>query len=368
MLVHFFVNGTQESAAGERAVRIAARLGELETQFVFRNGSRNESLRTMIERARHDRPDVIYCMDFAAAPVLAACVARRCKVIIDTGDAPSDFLQLIGASLRSRCAAKAFERAGYWRADAFVVRGAHHETLLRQNGVSVPVYVIPDGVDRTVMYPRDVAPLRAALGTADCFTIGVQGNFTWYPKLGGGMGWDVVRAVAAAEQRDWRIVLIGDGPGVEALQSLAAQLHIEDQLIAAGRMPLDQLAEHLNGVDVTVLTQTNDPSSWVRTTGKLPCYLACGKPVLASRVGTAADLLPESMLADYNGNWDSLYPLRLADRLLSWSEPGRSEFARGAMCALAEPFDYDVIAGAAAQVVLDVWRGIAASDLQAKAA
>jgi hypothetical protein len=51
-------------------------------------------------------------------------------------------------------------------------------------------------------------------------------------------------------------------------------------------------------MDICLSTQTNDVVGWVRTTGKLPLYLAAGRYVLASRVGEAARVLPEEMLVD----------------------------------------------------------------------
>jgi glycosyltransferase involved in cell wall biosynthesis len=66
-------------------------------------------------------------------------------------------------------------------------------------------------------------------------------------------------------------------------------------------------------MDVAVSTQTNDLVGAVRTTGKLPLYLACGCPVLASDVGEAKRLLgPLGWTIPYNGVVDSRYPQRLA--------------------------------------------------------
>ena len=102
MLVHFFVNGSTDSAAGERASRIAdaiALRGAGKSEIIVRDRSRTHSIYAMVESSLRQRPDVIYCMDLAAAPVISSCFASRsCRVIIDTGDAPSDFLSTVGAS------------------------------------------------------------------------------------------------------------------------------------------------------------------------------------------------------------------------------------------------------------------------------
>ena len=69
----------------------------------------------------------------------------------------------------------------------------------------------------------------------------------------------------------------------------------------AGQVPYAELPGWLHRMDICLSTQTNDVVGWVRTTGKLPLYLAAGRFVLASRVGEAARVLPEEMLVDGEG-------------------------------------------------------------------
>ena len=202
------------------------------------------------------------------------------------------------------------ETYAYRSADAFVVRGTHHPQFLREQGCSKDVHVVPDGVDLDAFRLVDGDGLREQLGLTDAFTIGVQGHFTWYPRLGGGLGWELLHAIALRPDLPLHAVLIGDGPGIDELRRLARELGISDRLHVIGRVPYRSLAAYLAICDVCLLTQTNDPASWVRTTGKLPVYLAAGRYLLATRVGTAVDVLPDEMLLDYHGSWDLSYPAR----------------------------------------------------------
>ena len=68
----------------------------------------------------------------------------------------------------------------------------------------------------------------------------------------------------------------------------------------AGRRPLTELPALLAACDICLSTQTNDVPGNVRTTGKLPLYLACGRYILASNVGEAARVLPPEMLVPYD--------------------------------------------------------------------
>jgi hypothetical protein len=83
----------------------------------------------------------------------------------------------------------------------------------------------------------------------------------------------------------------------------------------------------------------------VRTTGKLPLYLACGKYILASRVGEAARVLPEEMLVPYEGTVDRTYPTRLATRIRALDgERGRLAAGLQGVAIAGRHFDYDMLA------------------------
>src|SRR5262249_30263342 len=82
-----------------------------------------------------------------------------------------------------------------------------------------------------------------------------------------------------------------------------------------GRIPYFDLSRYLNLIDICLSTQTNDVAGQARTTGKLPLYLACGRYVLASRVGEASLLLSDDMLIEYEGTKDAAYPRKLAQRV-----------------------------------------------------
>jgi glycosyltransferase involved in cell wall biosynthesis len=355
--VIFLANGALGSAAETRASRIARELKCASSAVLHRSGSRVRDLARQVQTVSRARPNVTYAMDLALVPVLAGAAAKRSgRFIVDTGDAPADFFDLVGAPLHIRKAARLLERVGYGSADLIIVRGRHHEQALRKAGHE-NVLTIPDGVDLDVFRPSEDPELRQRLGLSEAFTVGIQGHFTWYPSLGGGLGWDLVHAIAARRDLPIHAVLIGDGPGLEELRTLARSLGVADRLHVIGRVPYVELARYLSLCDVCLLTQTNDASSWVRTTGKLPCYLATGRYILASRVGTASDLLPEEMLLEYIGHWDASYPERLAERLAHVLEdPARREKGL-ALRPLAAPFDYTVVSRQAAAAVEGVLGG-----------
>jgi len=353
--VAFIANGPVGGAAGERGDRIARALGPRarSTQW-FRTGGRIGSAIRIARGVREQRPDVTYLVDIAAAPLAAWLIAGAPgKLIVDTGDAPRDFIRLVSKNPVKRVAASLLERVGYGRADRIVVRGSFHKKDLEGRGFT-DVQVIPDGVDLELFQPLDAPEIRHGLGLDGVFVVGIQGNFTWYPALGGGLGWEAVTALKYLQDLLVHVVLIGEGPGIPELRSLASHQGDSERLHTIGRVSLESLPAYLSMCDAFLLTQTNDPSSWIRTTGKLPGYLAIGRPILASDVGTASELLPDEMLVTYDGEWDLGYPQRLAERIRQlYEDPSRMD--RGAaLIPLSRQFDYDEVAREAAAVVLQV--------------
>lgn len=352
-IAQFLVNGAPGSAAGERAERVADAI-DGPTVVTYRNRGRLADAWSMAREVRRVDPSVVFSMDLALTPSLAWLIAGRRPMIVDTGDTPRHFLDLIGASLPARWLASALEDITYGGAQRIIVRGEHHRTQLEAAGHG-HVSVIPDGVDHDLIRPVDVSTLRRQLGIDDVLTVGVQGNFTWFPQLGGGIGWDLIEALGRRPDLNAHAVLIGDGPGIAQLRVLADRHGIADRVHVVGRVPYAELPRYLSLCDVTLLTQTNDPSSWARTTGKLPTYLASGRHVLSSRVGTAADLLPNEHLIDYVGYWDDTYPDRLGQRIAELESDLKATRAAGdALRPLSRSFDYDDIAAQLADEVMTI--------------
>jgi glycosyltransferase involved in cell wall biosynthesis len=146
--------------------------------------------------------------------------------------------------------------------------------------------------------------------------------------------------------------MIGDGSGIAVLRGRCVEWGIVDHVEFAGRVPYAELPAWLRRFDICLSTQTNDVIGHVRTTGKLPLYMAAGRFVLASRVGEAARVLPPEMLVDYNGGVDLGYPARLADRVVELIDAGTDFLHRPECPALARAnFDYDRLAPRVAAVL-----------------
>jgi glycosyltransferase involved in cell wall biosynthesis len=346
--IGFLVNGNESSAMGYRARAFADRLAHRWRIAVhYRTGGRVASVWTFLEPVLKERPLVTWVFDMAFAGVVAAALGRSrgTRMVVDTGDAITALARQSGIRGPAGLAATAvLEQLAMATADTLVVRGTEHQRLLERQGRQSTL--IPDGVDLAPFAsvpPRAVC--RTRLGFSDELVVGMVGSMVWSPVLNLTYGWDVIEALGMLKDLPVVAVLVGDGSGRAQLETRAAALGVSERVRFLGHRPFESLPEILAACDVCVSTQTNDIVGRVRTTGKLPLYMASGRYVLASRVGEAARVLPAEMLLDYSGSVDREYPARLAARLRHLSaDRARLGLGETLIDRARQEFAYDVLA------------------------
>lgn len=354
------VNGDRESAAALRARAFVERFGPSIVSVVrYRSGSKVAASLRFVADAFLGNPEVLYVVDMAYSGVLAAGLVRlfgRVLVIVDTGDA----IHALAKSVAERGAlglwlTDRLEKFGTWVADAIVVRGTRHCELLGEIGK--PIVVVQDGVDIASFVPVEDPELRSSIAPNGEFTVGLVGSSVWSDRLGICYGWELVEIVAAMRDRPVVGVMVGSGSGIERLKARCAELGIADRVRFVGFVPYDDLPRYLSVFDVCLSTQTNDVPGNVRTTGKLPLYLAAGGVVLASRVGEAALVLDERQLVNYDGVVDREYPGRVVERIgVLMDDPAtRAELIAANRVLARARFDYASLAGRVSSLIETVY-------------
>ncbi len=344
MKAAFLVNGSPSGAMGERAAAFVQRLGpEFEVSIAHRGEDKLKAILDFFRGLRREHPDLVYVVDMAFSGVLGAFAHKALSgtpVIIDTGDAITALARASGSRGLAGIALTAIlEKLSLRFADLIVVRGSYHQEWLAQRGVRAEF--LPDGVDLTVFRPMEVPDLRRQLDLGDTMTIGLVGSSIWNPRFGICYGWELVEAIHLLRDLPVTGLMIGGGDGIPRLRQKCAEYGIGDRVRFTGQVPYGELPRYINAIDVCLSTQSNDLAGNVRTTGKLPIYLACGRYVLATRCGQAARVLPEEMLVEYRGSFDPDYPARLASRIRSIRDPAR---VRQGQVMLAASFDQNVLA------------------------
>lgn len=317
--ITFLVNAGPQSIEAVRARGLARRHPADRVQFLFREGGRWASYRRWDQELHRFTPDLIYVLNTALPGVPLACRWSRRKgvpFILDTGDAIVEMARRsgIGAGWRIPLL-KWIEGSGLHHAHTVVVRGTRHREHLQS--LNIPrIELIRDGyAEQSSVRPEAVAALRTRLGLENRFVVGVMGSLVFSPRLGICYGWDLVEALPHLSDLPITAMVIGDGNGMEWLRGQAQRLAVADRIVFTGRIPYADVPTFLRVMDIALSTQTNNLPGQVRTTGKLPEYMAAERFILASRVGEAALVLPELMLLDYDGEVDRAYPGRLAARI-----------------------------------------------------
>jgi len=355
--VAFLVNGEVGSAMGQRARSLAAHLsGRFDIHIAYRSEQRIVSIfswqkiLSILYFARflaRVKPRVTYVFDISYSGILGASLYKLWSgnyLIIDTGDAIYELARSFGTrGALGEWLTWSLERFSYWVADQIVVRGTFHQRLLAEQGIQAEV--IRDGVETEMFTPGQVDELRQQYELDGLLAVGIVGTVVWSPRAQICAGWELVEAIRLLRHAPVKGIMIGGGLGLLRLKALCQEYGIEDKMLFLDYLAYDQLPRYLNLMDVCLLTQPNEIAYQVRTTGKLPLYLACGRYILASRIGEAALVLNDDMLVEYEGLKDLQYPQKLAERIsILLDQPERPAYLPDHVALAKAEFDYSVLA------------------------
>jgi glycosyltransferase involved in cell wall biosynthesis len=148
---------------------------------------------------------------------------------------------------------------------------------------------VPNGVDVARFHPMDRAAARASLGLpADAPLVVYVGRIERAKGL-----FELVEAFAAVRRArpDARLVLVGEGGASEALREAAKPLG--DALLAVGNRTHAEIPRFLAAADVFTL-----PSWFEGTPNVVLEALACGRRVVATRVGGIPDVVEDDLLGE----------------------------------------------------------------------
>ena len=338
--IAFLVHGGPDSIEAVRARGLSQNHPADKVHFLWRETARLATARAWHRQIKALSPDLLYVINTALPGAPLACWWQRwhgLPFVLDTGDVIYEMARHAGTSAAWKLPLLRWvESRAQRRAHTIVVRGTRHQEYLRANG-HASVALIRDGYSPAKeIDAAKIQTLRTRLGLENKFVVGVLGSLVFSPRLEICYGWDLIQALAELRDTPLHGLIIGDGHGRAWLEAQARRLGVADRVTFCGRIPHAEVPAYLRLLDVALSTQTNNLPGQVRTTGKLAEYLAAERFILASRVGEAALLLPDSMLLDYVGTVDAEYPRKLAARLRQlWQNPVELE-ARHALRDVAE--------------------------------
>jgi len=192
---------------------------------------------------------------------------------------------------------------GFWCRRASRVRAvspAIVEDLVRVRVPRERILLYPSPIDTDLFdparYVEHRAELRAAWGWQDAVVVAFAG------ALVPGKGVDILlRALALANRPNLRLMLLGNGELLEALQAQAAELGIQDQVRFCGYVPHATMPEHLAAADAFALPSRSEGLPRAANEAgalALPVVLSSvsgnSNVVLHDQTGWVVDLTPEA--------------------------------------------------------------------------
>lgn len=343
--VWFIIMGDENSSDAQRAMNLGREWHRLRPVFIFCHPG-GPRLRDVWLSVGEKKPAAVYCFSYNYFILLLALWCRtfwsRVKFVFDTGDLAFKLSKLFFYTRLQTHLIGIYEWLTLRLSSAVIVRGRWHVEYLKKGGLK-NILLIPDGVDLAEVQAVDSGALKKKLFGPDAFVVGLVGYLLWPNNLGViWYGWDLLEAARLLKDTPIKFALAGYGPGQNEFETKIKEYGLEDKVRYLGRMPREQTSEWISMFDIALNTQPNDEAFWVRTTGKLPLYLATNRYILTSDVGEAHYILPQEMLIPYRGLLDIEYPPRLAQKILELYSNRQKLFLGKGGRRLAESFfDYE---------------------------
>jgi glycosyltransferase involved in cell wall biosynthesis len=170
------------------------------------------------------------------------------------------------------------ERMSYRTADVSIATNESYREVAVARGRMKPerVFVVRSSPDPAVLFRRDPKPeLRRGRRFLVAY-LGVMGPQEGVHLLLEAIG----HIVAWRGAGDVSFVLIGGGPELPRLKSLAREKGLDPLVHFAGRVPDEDLAVYLSTADVCVAPDPKNPMNDQSTMNKVLEYMAFGRPVV----------------------------------------------------------------------------------------
>ncbi|MEZ5974032.1 MAG: glycosyltransferase, exosortase A system-associated [Planctomycetota bacterium] len=177
------------------------------------------------------------------------------------------------------------------QADAvFTICDGLRQDLLARGIAAEKVGLIPNAVDieRFPLLRGPDKALRAELGLEGARVLGFAGSFYQYEGLD-----LLIQAMPALlrSEPSTRLLLVGGGPQLQALQELVASSGLENRVIFTGRVPHSQVARYYSLFDLVVFPRRSIRLTELVTPLKPLEAMAQGIVCLASNVGGHRELI-----------------------------------------------------------------------------
>jgi hypothetical protein len=318
--------------------RIAALLEPLGAERLeFDRGRKVLSFLSLLRALLSNRPDLAVMEGTGIAGGLALIVARllgKVPYVVSSGDAVSPFVALEHRRLTP--VAAIFERLLYRCSAGFI--GWSPYLVGRALTLGAPRAMTAAGW-APAAGAVDRAAARDELGIPpDAIVFGLAGNLVWVEGIDYCYGRELVEAILESDRDDLRVLVVGDGAGLDRLRAIAGD---DRRILLPGRVRRASVSRYLAAIDVASLPQSVDGVGSFRYTTKLSEYLGAGLPVVTGQIPLAYDL-DDGWIWRLPGEspWDGRYVAALAG-LMEGISAEEVEEKRGAVPGDLPLFDFE---------------------------
>lgn len=181
-----------------------------------------------------------------------------------------------------------FEQLAFRRSNGAIAGTESAARVLRRRGYTGHLWVIPQfGVDESRFSPSGVSA-ESTENALRPFTVGYVGRLV--PEK----GVDTLIAALSGWNRDWRLIVVGDGPERDRLESLAAAAGVQDRAAFRGWLTSDELPALYRSLDVLVLP-SRTTRRWAEQFGRVLIEaMACEVPCVGTRCGEIPEVVGEA--------------------------------------------------------------------------
>ena len=157
--------------------------------------------------------------------------------------------------------------------------------IIDEYKVDIPITPIPTPIDLSAYENLDGGPVRARLGLEEaevllCITrLFPEKNMDFLLRA---------FAIVAANRPAARLLIVGDGPAMNALQQQTKKLKLENKIIFTGSVPHPHIPTYAAAADLFFFASQSETQGIV-----LVEALAAGKPVVALKASGVVDVLAE---------------------------------------------------------------------------
>ncbi|MEM0498286.1 MAG: glycosyltransferase [Methanothrix sp.] len=183
---------------------------------------------------------------------------------------------------------RAITRYNLRHARAVITVTQELKEYLRGIGVR-DVEVIPNGVDTALLKPIDAGKAKSALGL-EGDVIGYVGSLEYWV--------DLETVVSALPELNVTLLVVGPSLFTdygERIKDMAERLGVRDRIIFTGAVPYAELGRYISAMDIGLNPLRMMKKNEYAAGGKIFNYLACGRPVLTTRMLSLERLLGDSL-------------------------------------------------------------------------